>query len=48
MFTLASPVRIIKMVSKDIASIFKLFYEKVERYHTEVGRYHQDLLDYPE
>ena len=34
-FIIASPVCSIKLLSKDIASIFKLFYEKVERYHTK-------------
>ena len=32
-FIIASPVCSIKPLSKDIISIFKLFYEKVERYH---------------
>ena len=35
-FIIASPVCSIKPVSKDITSIFKLLYEKVERYHTKV------------
>ena len=34
-FIIASPVCSIKPLSKDITSIFKLFYEKVERYHTK-------------
>ena len=34
-FIIAFPVCSIKPLSKDITSIFKLFYEKVERYHTE-------------
>ena len=34
-FIIASPVCSVKPLSKDITSIFKLFYEKVERYHTE-------------
>ena len=34
-FIIASPVCSIKPLSKDIKSIFKLFYEKVERYHTK-------------
>ena len=32
-FIIESPVCSIKPLSKDITSIFKLFYEKVERYH---------------
>ena len=32
-FIIASPVCSIKPLSKDITSIFKLFYEKLERYH---------------
>ena len=32
---IASPLCNIKSLSKDITSIFKLFYEKVERYHTK-------------
>ena len=35
LFIIASPVCSIKPLSKDITSIFKLFYEKVERYHTK-------------
>ena len=35
-FIIASPVCRIKPLSKDITSIFKLFYEKVKRYHTKV------------
>ena len=34
-FIIASPVCSVKPLSKDITSIFKLFYEKVERYHTK-------------
>ena len=34
-FIIASPVCSIKPLSKDVTSIFKLFYEKVERYHTK-------------
>ena len=34
-FIIASPVCSIKPLSKDIKSIFKLFYEKVKRYHTK-------------
>ena len=34
-FIIASPVFIIKTLSNDITSIFKLFYEKMERYHTK-------------
>ena len=34
-FIIASPVCSIKPHSKDITSIFKLFYEKVKRYHTK-------------
>ena len=34
-FIIASPVCSIKPLSKDITSIFKLFYEKVKRYHTK-------------
>ena len=34
-FIIASPVCSIKLLSKDITSIFKFFYEKVERYHTK-------------
>ena len=34
-FIIASPVYSSKPVSNDITSIFKLFYEKVERYHTK-------------
>ena len=34
-FILASPVCSIKPLLKDITSIFKLFYENVERYHTK-------------
>ena len=34
-FIIASPVCSIKPLSKDITSIFKLFYENVERYHTK-------------
>ena len=32
---ITSPVCSIKPLAKDITSIFKLFYEKVERYHTK-------------
>ena len=32
-FIIASPVCSIKPLAKDITSIFKLFYEKLERYH---------------
>ena len=35
LFIIASPVCSIKPLSKDITSIFKLFYGKVERYHTK-------------
>ena len=34
-FTVASPVCSIKPLSKDITSTFKLFHEKMERYHTK-------------
>ena len=34
-FIIASPACSIKPLSKDITSIFKLFYKKVERYHTK-------------
>ena len=34
-FIITSPVCSIKPLAKDITSIFKLFYEKVERYHTK-------------
>ena len=34
-FIIASPVCSIKPLSRDITSIFKLFYEKVERYPTK-------------
>ena len=34
-YIIASPVYSIKPLSKDITSIFKLFYEKMERYHTK-------------
>ena len=34
-FIVESPVCSIRPLSKDITSIFKLFYEKVERYHTK-------------
>ena len=34
-FVIASPVCSIKPLSKYITSIFKLFYEKVERFHTK-------------
>ena len=34
-FIIASPVCSIKPLSKDITSIFKLFHEKLERYHTK-------------
>ena len=34
-FIIASPLCSIEPLSKDITSIFKLFYEKVERYHTK-------------
>ena len=34
-FNIASPVCSIKPLSKDITSMFKLFYEKGERYHTK-------------
>ena len=34
-FIIASPVCCIKPPSRDITSIFNLFYEKVERYHTK-------------
>ena len=34
-FIIASPVCSIKPLSKDIASMFKLLYEKVERFHTK-------------
>ena len=34
-FIMASPVCSIKPLSKDMKSIFKLFYEKVERYHAK-------------
>ena len=34
-FIIESPVCSIKPLSKDITSIFKLFYEKVEKYHTK-------------
>ena len=34
-FIIVSPVCSIKPLSKDITSIFKLFYEKVGRYHTK-------------
>ena len=34
-FIIPCPICSIKPLSKDITSIFKLFYEKVERYHTE-------------
>ena len=34
-FIIASTVSTIKPLSKDITSIFKLFYEKVEKYHTK-------------
>ena len=34
-FIIASPVCTIKPLSKDVTSIFKLFYEKVEIYHTK-------------
>ena len=34
-FIMASPVCCIKPFSRDITLIFKLFYEKVERYHTQ-------------
>ena len=34
-FTIASPVCSIKPLSQDIASIFKLFHEKAERYYTK-------------
>ena len=34
-FIIASPVYSIKTLSKDKTSIFKLFYKKVERYHTK-------------
>ena len=34
-FIIASPVCSIKPLSKDITAIFKLFYKKVERYHTK-------------
>ena len=34
-FIIASPVCSSKPLSKDITSIIKLFYEKVERYHTK-------------
>ena len=44
LFIIASPVCSIKPLSKDITSIFKLFYEKVERYHTKgKGKYGQEL-----
>ena len=48
-FIIASPVCSIKLLSKDITSVFKFFYEKVERYHkgkSMIGN--QDLLDHPE
>ena len=32
-FIIASPACSIKPLSKDITSIFKLFHEKLERYH---------------
>ena len=35
-FIIASPVCSIKPLSKDITSIFKLLYGKVERYHTKI------------
>ena len=35
---IAFPACSIKPLSKDITSIFKLFYEKVERYHTKHGQ----------
>ena len=34
-FIITSPVCSIKSLSKPITSIFKMFYEKVERHHTE-------------
>ena len=34
-FIIASPVCSIKPLSKDITSVFKLFYEKGEKYHTK-------------
>ena len=34
-FIIASPICSIKPLSKDKTSIFKLFYEKVERYHAK-------------
>ena len=34
-FIMASPVCCIKPFSRDITLIFKLFYEKVERYYTQ-------------
>ena len=46
---IASPVCSIKPLSKDITSIFKLFYEKVETsYKRKSIVRNQDLLDYPE
>ena len=40
-FIIAYPVCSFKPLSKDITSIFKSFYEKVERYHTK-GTYGQE------
>ena len=34
-FIIGSPVCSIKPLSKDVSQTFKLFYEKVERYHTK-------------
>ena len=43
-FNIASPVCNIKPLLKDITSIFKLFYETVERYHTKVKVWSETII----
>ena len=43
-FNIASPVSNIKPLLKDITSIFKLFYETVERYHTKVKVWSETII----
>lgn len=43
-FIIASPVCNIKPLLKDIISIFKLFYETVERYHTKVKVWSETII----